>query len=81
MTMLSRHDSWPNTATCWKVRVMPSDAVAGLQLEQRSPSEFDAPGIGVKEPGYDVEQRGLASAVRADQPMNPRDGYNKARAN
>ena len=55
------------------------DAIAGAKLEQRLAGEFDAAAIGFKKAGYDVEQRCLAGAVRADQPVNAARGHHEAR--
>ncbi len=55
------------------------DSIAGAKLEQRLAGEFDAAAIGFQEAGYDVEQRSLAGAVRADEPVNAARGHHEAR--
>ena len=52
----------------WKVRTTPSRATwCGDELAQRPAVEGPGAGVGLVEAGQQVEQRGLAGAVRADQ--------------
>ena len=58
-----------NRATFWKVRPMPSLAMAWRGCgEDRAALEQDVALVGNVEPGQAVEERGLAGAVGADQP-------------
>ena len=64
---LSSTVSAGNGRTIWKVRPMPRrQTSSGGSPSMRSPGKCDAPGVRREHAGDQVEQRGLAGAVRAD---------------
>ena len=65
----SRAVRLPNASSRWNVRAMPSRARRCGRLPVTSaPSSRTRPRLGCCKPGDDVEQRGLARAVRPDEP-------------
>ena len=57
----------PNTRPCWNVRAKPSAArSSAASAGDVAAGERTVPASGLVEPGDEIEQRGLARAVRAD---------------
>ena len=66
--MLSKIDSGSDSRERWKVREMPALIDRSRRgIRDVGAVEGDAPRVGAIDAGDDVEERGLAGAVRADQ--------------
>ena len=73
----SRARSGPgNSPTPWSVRAIPSEARrSGSHARHRLAAPAERAGVRPHEPADDVEQRGLAGAVRADDPEHLARGH------